>query len=47
MAKYGDKPTATADYIIAATALAKKLPLMTRNRKHFEYITEIILSPVY
>jgi predicted nucleic acid-binding protein len=47
MKKYGDKPSATADYIMAATALAKRLPLMTRNRRHFEHITEITLSPVY
>jgi predicted nucleic acid-binding protein len=36
-----------ADYVIAATALAKRLPLMTRNRKHFEHIAELVLSPVY
>ena len=45
--KYGDRPEAVADYIIAATALAKNLPLLTRNRKHFEHIREITLSPVY
>jgi predicted nucleic acid-binding protein len=45
--KYGDRPEAIADYIIAATALAKRLPLLTRNKKHFEHIKEIILSPVY
>lgn len=45
--KYGDKPDSVADYVIAATALAKRLPLMTRNKKHFEHITEITLSPVY
>jgi predicted nucleic acid-binding protein len=47
MKQYGDRPEATGDYIIAATALAKKLPLLTRNRKHFEYIKELVLSPVY
>jgi len=36
-----------ADYIIAATAWAKNLPLLTRNLKHFEHIEEIKLSPVY
>jgi len=45
--QYGEKPDMIADYIIAATAWAKKLPILTRNRKHFEHIKEIILSPVY
>ncbi len=36
-----------ADYIIAATACAKKLPLLTRNRRHFEHIKEIALCPHY
>lgn len=35
------------DYVIAATAWSKKLPLLTRNKKNFEHIKEIILSPVY
>jgi predicted nucleic acid-binding protein len=45
--KYGDKPETRVDYIIAATALAKRLPLLTRNRKHFKHITELVLSPIY
>jgi len=45
--QYGEKPDMIADYIIAATAWEKKLPILTRNRKHFEHIKEIILSPVY
>ena len=45
--KYGDKPETRVDYLIAATALAKRLPLLTRNRKHFKHITELVLSPVY
>ena len=44
---YGEKPDMIADYVIAATAWAKKLPILTRNRRHFEYIKEIALSPVY
>lgn len=44
---YGENPRYTADYIIAATAWSKKLPLLTRNRKHFEGIKEIKLSPGY
>lgn len=47
MRKYGDRPQAVADYVIAATALAKRLPLMTRNKKHFERIAGITLAPVY
>jgi predicted nucleic acid-binding protein len=47
VSKYGERPGALADYVIAATAWAKKLPLLTRNRKHFELIKEIKLSPVY
>ncbi|MFZ3066057.1 MAG: PIN domain-containing protein [Nitrospirota bacterium] len=45
--KYGDRPEAIVDYVIAATAWSKKLPLLTRNKKHFGYIKEITLSPVY
>ncbi len=45
--KYGEHPDALSDYIIAATAWSKKLPLLTRNRKHFEHINEIKLSPGY
>jgi len=45
--KYGDRPDAVGDYIVAATALAKRLPLMTRNKKHFEHFKELVLSPVY
>jgi predicted nucleic acid-binding protein len=45
--KYGERPDSIADYIIAATAWSKQLPLLTRNKKHFGYIEEISLSPVY
>lgn len=45
--KYGDDPELIADYVIAATAWAKKLPVLTRNRKHFERIKEVALSPGY
>ena len=45
--KYGEKPESIVDYIIAATACAKRLPLLTRNKKHFEHIKEITLSPMY
>lgn len=44
---YGENPDRTADYIIAATAWSKILPLLTRNRKRFKHIKEITLSPGY
>jgi predicted nucleic acid-binding protein len=47
LSKYGERPDVFADYVIAATAWAKKLPLLTRNKKHFEPIKEIKLSPTY
>ena len=47
MKAYGENPDLTADYIIAATAWSQKLPLLTRNKKHFEHIKEIKLSPGY
>jgi predicted nucleic acid-binding protein len=31
------------DTLIAATALVKRLPLVTRNRRHFEVVEELIL----
>jgi predicted nucleic acid-binding protein len=45
--KYGERPDTMIDYVIAATAWSKKLPLLTRNKKHFEHIEEITISPVY
>ncbi len=45
--KYGNREDLFADYVIAATAWSKKLPLLTRNRKHFERIEEITLFPAY
>jgi predicted nucleic acid-binding protein len=47
MKKYGEKSDLIVDYIIAATAWSKKLALLTRNKKHFAHIQEIILSPEY
>jgi len=47
MKKYGERPDSIVDYIVAATAWSKKLPLLTRNKKHFERIDEITLSPGY
>jgi len=45
--KYGEKQNLIADYLIAATAWSKNLPLLTRNSKHFEKIEEIRLGPIY
>jgi len=47
MKKYGEKSDLIVDYIIAATAWSKKLPLLTRNKKHFARIQEITLAPEY
>jgi hypothetical protein len=47
LAKYHERDLKPSDAIIAATAWSKKLPLLTRNRKHFTYIEEITLSPIY
>jgi len=44
LAKYGGSPLAVNDALIAATAQVKKLPLITRNRKHYEFIEEIELA---
>ena len=47
LSKYHDNRLQPPDAIIAATAWSKKLPLLTRNRRHFSYIEEIRLSPIY
>ncbi len=47
LAKYHNSRLQPPDAIIAATAWSKKLPLLTRNRRHFSYIEEIKLSPIY
>src|SRR3989339_2284118 len=41
--KYSKQNLEKEDAIIAATALVKKLPLLTRNIKHFEFIKELSL----
>ncbi len=45
--KYGENPSSIVDYLVAATAWSKRLPLLTRNRKHFIHIREINLAPGY
>ncbi len=42
--KYGNSPLRVNDALIAATAWTKGLPLLTRNRKHYEFIAEIVLA---
>lgn len=37
-------PLRVNDALIAATAWTKGLPLLTRNRKHYEFIVEIVLA---
>jgi predicted nucleic acid-binding protein len=45
--KYEARGLRQADTIIAATAWQKGLPLLTRNQKHFRFIEEIELAPIY
>jgi predicted nucleic acid-binding protein len=45
--KYESQGLRQADAIIAATAWQKGVPLLTRNQKHFRFISEIDLAPVY
>jgi predicted nucleic acid-binding protein len=42
--KYSDRSLQVNDALIAATAWTKQLPLLTRNRKHYEFIEEIELG---
>lgn len=46
MVKYGRQRIRKADALIAATSWAKKLPLFTRNVKHYRFIKEIRLQPL-
>lgn len=41
--RYANSPMHKSDSLIAATSWVKKLILVTRNRKHFEFIDEIQL----
>lgn len=45
--KYESQGLHQADAIVAATAWQKNFPLLTRNQKHFRFISEIELAPVY
>jgi predicted nucleic acid-binding protein len=44
ISKYKHKKLGNADALIAATALVKNMPLITRNTKHFNFIKEIRLN---
>ncbi len=45
--KYESRGLRQADAIVAATAWQRSLPLLTRNQRHFRFISEIELAPVY
>ena len=45
--KYETRGLRQADAIIAATAWHKTMPLLTRNQRHFRFISEIELAPIY
>jgi predicted nucleic acid-binding protein len=42
--KYAAYPLRVDDALVAATAWVKRLPLLTRNRKHYEFVAEIELA---
>jgi predicted nucleic acid-binding protein len=44
LVKYSERPLQVNDALIAATAWTKNLPLLTRNRRHYEFIEEIQLA---
>jgi len=44
--KYPHTPLQTHDALIAATAWTKRLPLLTRNDKHYVFISEIELASI-
>lgn len=43
LAKYADHGLRKADALVAATAWSRTLPLLTRNTKHYRFISEITL----
>jgi predicted nucleic acid-binding protein len=44
--KYASQHLRANDALIAATAWTKRLPLVTRNRKHYEFVAEIVLAEI-
>jgi hypothetical protein len=46
LGKYAKRGLRNADALVAATAWSRKLPLLTRNIKHYSFISEIaVISP--
>ncbi|MFN3476671.1 MAG: type II toxin-antitoxin system VapC family toxin [Candidatus Methylomirabilales bacterium] len=43
LAKYADHGLRKADALVAATAWSRTLPLLTRNARHYRFISEITL----
>lgn len=43
LAKYVDRGLRKADALVAATAWTRTLPLLTRNTRHYRFISEITL----
>jgi predicted nucleic acid-binding protein len=43
LAKYANHGLRKADALVAATAWSRRLPLLTRNTRHYRFISEITL----
>ena len=43
LAKYANQGLRQADALIAATSWSRRLPLLTRNTRHYRFISEITL----
>ena len=43
LAKYANRGLRKADALVAATAWSRALPLLTRNTRHYRFISEITL----
>jgi predicted nucleic acid-binding protein len=43
LAKYAAQGLRKADALVAATAWSRRLPLLTRNLRHYRFISEIAL----
>lgn len=44
LTKYGHHGLRKADALVAATAWSRRLPLLTRNTRHYRFISEITLT---
>jgi predicted nucleic acid-binding protein len=46
LAKYADRGLRKGDALVAATAWCRRLPIVTRNSRHYRFISEIkVLDP--